>query len=236
MGRFFTPIPVYLVTLIASRPGREELMKAVKPNDIFMKWRDEIIKFIAVSLLPITLFFRRDFDYYLHPAALYLFYMVLSGVSVITLMTIFHSIFKVRQFGRKRDLYWIIFPSLLLFSCVLFGHKISVLREIVIFRIHREDFSELVMLADSAPPEKGIEDTYIEIPKQHQEWTGQRYISVFKDAENSLRLVALLSRPDTYFTYLPNHKQLPEDVLNFQYGYRVDCFYELAEYWYICSC
>lgn len=210
-------------------------MKTLKLNDTFLKWRSEIINLIAVSLLPIALFFRRDFDYSLHPAALYLFYMVLAGTFVITLIIIFHSMSKARRFGRKRDLCWVIFPSLLVFSCVLFGNKISVLKEIVIFRTHQEDFSELITLADSAPPEKDIEDTYIEIPKQDQEWTGQSHISVFKNLENSLRLVALLSRPDTYFTYLPDHKHLPGDFLYFQYGYSVDCFYELAEYWYICS-
>jgi hypothetical protein len=210
-------------------------MKALRLNNTFMNWRRELIKVIAVSLSPIILFFRRNFDYYLHPAALCLFYIVLVGAFLVTLIIIFQSMFKVRQFGRKRDLYWVIFPSLLLFLCVFFGHQISVLKEIVLFRIHREHFSELVTLADSAPPEKGIEDTYIEIPKQHREWTGQSHITVFKNPENSLRLVALLSRPDTLFTYLPNHKRLPDNFLHFQYGYGVDCFYELAKYWYICS-
>jgi hypothetical protein len=127
-------------------------MKTLELNDTFMKWRGEIIKFIAVSLLPIALFFRRDFDYSLHPAALYLFYMVLAGISVIILTIIFHSLFKVRRSGRKRDLCWVVFPGLLLFSCALLGSKISVLKEVVIFRTHQKDFSELVTLADSAPP------------------------------------------------------------------------------------
>jgi hypothetical protein len=101
--------------------------------------------------------------------------------------------------------------------------------------MHRENFSELVELARSAPPEKDIEDTYIEIPERDKEWTGQSYISVFKSPENSLRLVAVLSRPDTLFVYLPGQKHQPKNALYFQYGYRAICSYELAEYWFVCS-
>jgi hypothetical protein len=200
-------------------------MKTLKRDEASIKWRTEIVKFIAVALLPITLFFRRDFDFYLRPAAFCLFYVVLSGIFIIALIIIFHSLFKLCRFGRKRDLCWVIFPSLLLFFCVFLGNEISVLKEIALFRIHQDDFSELVTLAESSPPQHRIEDTYIEIPEQHQAWAGQRYIFVLKDPTNSLLLAALVSRPDTYFTYLPDYQHLPG----------VDCFYELAEYWYLCS-
>jgi hypothetical protein len=192
------------------------------------------VKLLLILLLPITLFFHRNLDYANHLGyySIYLWYIVLI---IFILIILFGNLTKARKSVTRGNLFWIGLSSFVLVLCILLGKEIIYLREIATFQMHRENFSELVELARNAPPEKDIEDTNIEIPKRDQEWTGQSSISVFRSPENSLRLVALSSRPDTLFVYLPDQKHQPKNTLYFQYGYGVNCFYKLADYWFVCS-
>lgn len=210
-------------------------MKRFEPGGKLKNYGVTVGKFSLVLLLPVGLFFYRNFDYSSH-LELCLFNLSLLGISAISsIAIIFRNLIRVSRLARGADWFWIVFPSLILFLSFLFRNEILVLKETIFFRMHRSDFSDLAVFAENTPPEKDIEDTYIEIPKHHKEWSGESHISVFKDPKNSLRLVALFSRPNTLFTYLPDHKHQPQNTLYFQYGYGVNCFYELADHWFVCS-
>lgn len=204
-------------------------------GDKFSNYRIELFKFAVILFLPCIIFFRRDFDYYLHPEG-YLIYGILYGLFVlITIILFLIGFSKARYFKRKKDFVWTAFSGAILVSSILFGKEISVLKEVWTFRVHRDDFSKLITIAENLPTETGIEDTRVEIPGNHEEWSGQNHITVIQGSSNSLQLVALISRPSTYFVYLPDHRHIPDETLYFRYGYGANCFYELAEYWHLCS-
>ncbi|MCQ3932041.1 MAG: hypothetical protein DPW16_16445 [Chloroflexi bacterium] len=204
-------------------------------GDKFSNYRIELFKFAVILLLPCVIFFRRDFDYYLHPERYLIYGILYSLLVLITIILFLMGFSKARRFMRKKDFVWTAFSGAVLVSSILFGTEISVLKEVWTFRVHQDDFSKLVTIAENLPPETEIEDTHVEIPDNYKGWSGQNHITVFRGSSNSLQLVALISRPSTYFTYLPDHRHIPDETLHFRYGYGVNCYYELTEYWYLCS-
>ncbi len=69
----------------------------------FSIYRIEIFKFTIILFLPCAIFFRRDFDYYLHPEW-YLVYGILYGLLVlITIILFLIGLSKSLRFMRKKD-------------------------------------------------------------------------------------------------------------------------------------
>lgn len=194
-----------------------------------------VVRFLLIILLPLSLFFHHDFDYYVD-FRLCLIPILFYGISIPSTTIIFlNNLSKSFRRPTRQTIFWSSFAGLTLLLSLLFYQEILVLKEIVTFRMHQEDFRDLVEWAAHTPQETDITDTYVEIPEQHKKWSGQQYITIFKNNDSSLRLVAVISRPDRLITYLPNHQHRPETTVYFQYGYGANCSYELAEYWFVCS-
>jgi hypothetical protein len=192
-------------------------------------------KLFLLFLLPLVLIEYRDFDYYLHPG-LYCLTWSLICVSLIgTLVIILRGVRSIRQHQSTTGVFWTVFSSFLLVISIVSRNELLFLKESWTFQRHRGDFQELTLLSEGLPPEKNIMDTDIELPEGDMTWSGETSVFVLRDPQNAPRLVALRSRPSTYYTYLPNQRQLPKSSLYFQYGYGINCFYKLADHWFVCE-
>ena len=192
-------------------------------------------KLLLLFLLPLVLVEYRDFDYYLHPG-LYCLTWSLICVSLIgILVIILRGVRRIRQHQSTTGVFWTVFSSFLLVISIVFRNELLFLKERWTFQQHRGDFRELTLLSEGLPPERSIMDTYIELPEADRSWSGETSIFVLRDPQNTPRLVALYSRPDTYYTYLPNQSWLPKSSLYFQYGHGINCFYKLGNHWFVCE-
>jgi hypothetical protein len=202
-----------------------------------LKWPGPtiMVKLFLLFLLPLVLIEYRDFDYYLHPG-LYCLTWSLACVSLISsILILLRGVRGIRQHQSTTAVFWTVFSSFLLVISILFRNELLFLKENSTFQRHREDFKELTSLSEGLPLERNIIDIYIELPEPRMSWSGEASVFVLRDPQNSPRLVALRSRPDTYYTYLPNQSQLPKSSLYFQYGYGINCFYKLADHWFVCE-
>jgi len=195
----------------------------------------EAVKLFLLLLLPLVLIEYRNIDYYLHPG-LYCLTWGLGGISVITsIIMLLKGVGRIHQHQSKTAVFWTVSSTFILVMGILLRNELLFLKESLTFQLHREDFHELTLLTEGMPPERTIVDTYIDLPEQHRNWSRETSISVLRNPQNSPRLVALYSRPDTYYTYLPDQSQLPKSTLYFQYGYGINCFYKLADHWFVCE-
>jgi hypothetical protein len=193
-----------------------------------------IIKVISLVFLPVALFFYYDIDFY-WKCELCLLYGCMIAFSVLALIVVlFNSFFKFKREHKAQHVAWTISTSLVLLSSFALRTEIMSLKEIIFFHRHREDFTALV---DFAFGPESVHDQWgdIFLPEVHKEWTGSdRLFAPRGGPEETIQLIALYSRPDTYYTYLPNHRDLPKNYFYVSLGYGVGCRYRLADHWFVC--
>jgi hypothetical protein len=103
------------------------------------------------------------------------------------------------------------------------------------FQAHRDEFRDLIALADNLPCN---EDTYIEclqrpLPDNVREWSGQNRLFVCHNPDDTIKAIALIASQGGYYTYLPNVTEETPELHACSYG--IKCSQKLDDMWFICS-
>ena len=140
------------------------------------------------------------------------------------------------KFSRSKHHQWakLVYTILILstFIATIFGQKVSVAREIIQYNREKDSFKQLVEQIEESPC-YGTPGCYWSAPiTQQNEFSDREPFFVIASREHGILMIAELSRPRTYFTYLPH---LTEIIDSYIRGYYVDCFHKLGQHWFLCS-
>ncbi len=175
-----------------------------------------LLRFTMISLVPIGLFFYRDFDYSRHVEMYCVFAFIFIVAIFSALITVIQGIANVLKSDRKHAIS-IFVPIIILITSIMFRTELLILKEIVKFKIYNEDFSRVVNVASTC-------SGYCDIPDDIT-WADSRQMVIYKTLPNQLQYVLIPSRSNTNIVFFSDEEYVKEWF----------CFYQLDTHWYVCN-